>query len=68
MYDFEITLHGMTDYRKKPTLLPATTNTSLFQGDSGDLQTDDSAQALTTSKNTDGDLPNPGPAMNSGDL
>jgi hypothetical protein len=43
--------------------MPATTNTSLFQGDSGDLPSDDSAQALTTSKNTKGDLPNPGPAM-----
>jgi hypothetical protein len=43
--------------------MPATINTSLFQGDSGDLRTEDSAQALTTSKNTEGDLPNPGPAM-----
>jgi hypothetical protein len=43
--------------------MPATTNTSLFQGDSGDFRSEDSAQALTTSKNTKGDLPNPGPAM-----
>jgi hypothetical protein len=43
--------------------MPATTNTSLFQGDSGDLQSEDSTQSLTTNKNTEGDLPNPAPAM-----
>jgi hypothetical protein len=43
--------------------MPATTNTSLFKGDSSDFRSEDSAQALTTSKNTEGDLPTPGPAM-----
>jgi hypothetical protein len=43
--------------------MPAATGTSLFQGDSGDFRSEDNAQALTTSKNTEGDLPTPGPAM-----
>jgi hypothetical protein len=43
--------------------MPETTKTSLFQGDSGDFRSEDSAQALTTSKKTEGDLLTPGPAM-----
>jgi hypothetical protein len=31
MSDFEITLHGMTDYRKNPTLVPTWRN-SVFNG------------------------------------